>query len=374
MSEISYTPPPGAQKINRNIFKTAASTVGKHIGERFGFVGKAKEAIKNVGKDDKFEVIDGTKVTYEEFKPAGKEVVDPTKAVIYLAGFPWSAAEKSIHTFPQALTNSFGTRGFIVDSKRNSDDSQSLRLQAESVRKFFEQKGVSEFTLVGQSLGTIKAAYLAENLEGMGKKVNSVVLANPRGMDKMGKLDLLVKFAKNVMTVEAKELEKNKQNKINVVTQGADPKEIQQGFVRSILRNIKHFGWQYIPLLKSQLKLLTEIDPIYNKIKAPVLLFVATNDLVSETEKYIPNQKVTPEQANTPAEQPIENRAAMAQTTKGRERYLKENIFTSSSNVKVLETSRIGSHFAITEPRAKQSARISAGYLGRVAKTIPKAA
>lgn len=334
-----------------------------------------REMLKSIGRDDKVEEIDGTKITYEEFRPEGKENINPTQAVVYLSGFPWSAAEKSIHTFPQVLANSFGTRGFIIDSKRDRDDPESLIRQADSVRKFFEQKGVSEFTLVSQSVGAIKAAYLAENLERTGKKVNSVVLANPRGLDKMGKLDLIIKFAKDVMKIGPEEIERNKQNKVKVVTPGAGQKEIQQGFLRSILRNVKYFGWQYVPLLWSQLKLMTEIDPIYKKIKAPVLLFVASKDLVSETEKYIPGQKVTADwERLNKADQAKANRTAMAQTTSGRERYLKQNTFTSAQDVKVLETSRIGDHLAVPGPRAKQVADISARHLERVRKILAKAA
>ncbi len=371
MAEIP-TPPPteGRGFSKRNFFKVAAVAAGVGIAIRAGF--KAREMLRQVGKEDKVEEIDGTKITYEEFKPEGKEVVDPTKAVIYLTGFPWSAAEKSIHKFPQVLTNSFGMRGFIIDTKRERDDSDSLAKQADSTRKFFKQKGIKEVVLVSQSLGVIKQAYLTVNLETTDDiKVKSVIAANPRGLDKMGKRDLVAKFAKDVFKVGLEEKVRNEQNKIKIVTPEADPKEIQQGFIRSILRNVKYFGWQYAPLLWSQLKTLTEIDPIFKQIKAPVLLFVASKDLVSETEKYIPGQKVVPEHKDTKKEQVDANRIAMTQTTKGRERYLKENIFTSAQEVKVLETSRLGDHLAVPGPRAQQVADISAKYPERSRKITP---
>lgn len=353
---VPQTPEASKGLTRRNFLKKGLAVgVGAVAGSVIGST--LEQAVKNSDQGDKTVVIDGIRVTAEQFTPEGKEDYDRTKCLVYVPGFPWSASEDVIHEFPKQLANQFGVRSFIVTTDKGMENPESLSQQADALRKFLQSQGVQEIeAIVGQSKGTVGAAYLAENWQRNNGKLRMVALANPRGLNKMGTIELIGKFQKDVFEIGRKE-RKNFRDRVD--TPDVAQEAVQKGFTRSLLRNVKHYSLGFIPVLLSQFRTMTEVDPIFSKIKAPILLFVADKDLVSETAKYIPGQTVTAQEAGS-------KRAAMIQTTKGRERYLKENVFTSSEKVKVLESSRMGDHLAIPGVRARQTARIIKGETERL--------
>ncbi len=383
-SEIPIPKPESAKGISRRAFlKGAAAAVG---GAAVGGGIKMSEIIQNSGREDKIFESNGVKGTYEVFSPEGKENFDQTKAVIYLPGWPWSASEEPTKEFPGRLAKNFGVRCFNIDTKTPKEDPEYLSKQAQATLEFLKQKGIKEATIVGHSAGAIKAAYLevaAQNDPDF--KVKGVVIANTRGLDKIGLGDLLQRFVRDAF-VTGKGFRKNLRK-----TDIPDPSDqvIQKGFSASIFKNIKEFGWGYIPLLLDQIKTLTQIDPIFGKVKAPVLLLVSEADLVSDYRRYMPEKEVA---KNLPPQVPegsfvqqaetrdktgnegffrkylnaLRNRINMSRFTKGREKYLQDQVFKSSAGVKVLRSERVGDHNAVPGPRAKQVAHIGSRIFDRM--------
>lgn len=252
--------------------------------------------------------------------------------------------------------------------------------------EFLKKNGIKEATIAGHSVGAIKAAYLevaAQNDADF--KVKGVVIANTRGLDKIGLGELIRRFIKDTFVI-GKEYRK-KLRKTDI----PDPsdKVIQSGFKASILRSIKEYGWGYIPLLSKQFQNLTQVDPIFGKVKAPVLLLVSEADMVSEYRRYMPDEKVmehmepeTPEQVlSRQAEvknktgdvgffrkylNALKNRINMARWSRGREKFLKKEVFKSAEKVKVLRSERIGDHNAVPGPRAEQVSHISSKVFDRM--------
>lgn len=324
------------------------------------------------------------KGTYEVFNPVGKDNFDPTKAVIYLPGWPWSANEEPTKEFPRRLANNFGFRCFNIDTKTSAENPQYLNQQAQATLEFLKKNGIKEVTIAGHSVGAIKAAYLevaAQNDADF--KVKGVVIANTRGLDKIGLGELIQRFIKDAF-VTGKEYRK-KLRKTDI----PDPSDriIQGGLTASVLRNIKERG-AYIPLLLDQVKTLTQVDPIFGKIKAPVLLLVSEADMVSEYKRYMPDESVKKhmepessdqllrEQAEVKSKgdegffrkylNALKNRINMARFSRGREKFLKNEVFKSAEKVKVLRSERIGDHNAVPGPRAEQSAHIISKIFNRM--------
>lgn len=378
----------GSLVTRRNFLKLAAGAVAG--GAVMGGV-KTNEAIQLSDKEDKTFEINGVKGTYDIFDPEGKEGFDQTKAVIYLPGWPWSANEEPTKEFPRRLANNFGFRCFNIDTKTPKEDPEYLTKQAQATLEFLRQSGIREATIIGHSAGAIKAAYLetaAQNDPSF--KVKGVVIANTRGLDKIGLGDLLQRFIKDAF-ITGKGFRKNLR-KIDI----PDPSDqvIQSGFKASILRNIKEFGWGYIPLLLDQIKTLTQIDPIFGKVKAPVLLLISEVDLVSDYRRYMPEKEVAENLPPQPSEgsliqqaqarntvgnegffrkylNALKKRINMSRFTKGREKYLQDQVFKSSEGVKVLRSERVGDHNAVPGPRAEQISHISSKMFDRM-KRPPK--
>lgn len=403
-------PPEGPKKglSRRDFLKITGAGIG--IVSAGGVAHMAKEVIDSSDRNDQTVEIDGTRITYREHSPEGKEVIDKTKAVIYLIGWPWNAAEDSVQEFPKQLANSFKSRAFNISTKRGSDDRESLVKQAQSLKKFLQSQGIKELTIVGHSTGALKAAYLENELQKDELiKVKGLVLANPIGLNKKGLISLLKAFYYDTVTLGPQEREaakdSNRPGKYkNVMTPEPPQSEIQAGFTRSIARNIKEFGWGYVPLLLSQAKMLTSEDNIYSRVKSPVVVIASerfkgefesklpARDEVSDIEKYAPRSSAEKEPETNYEKQltekasktsgflqkhmdALKNRINRAQITRGREKLLQpkkgEGKFGSAEKVKLLRSSRQADHEAVPGPRAGIVSDISAGIFDRM-KRPPK--
>lgn len=385
-SEIPISQPKPARWISRRTFLKGAAAVAAAAAVSGGV--KVNEIIQSSDRGDKNFEINGVKGTYEIFSPEGKENFDQTKAVIYLPGWPWSANEEPTKEFPRRLANNFGFRCFDIDTKTPQENPKYLAKQAQATLEFLKKNGIKEATIVGHSVGAIKAAYLevaAQNDADF--KVNGVVIANTRGLDKIGLGELIRRFIKDAFVI-GKEYRK-KLRKTDI----PDPSDrvIQSGFKASILRSIKQYGWGYIPLLLEQVRTLTQVDPIFGKVKAPVLLLVSEKDMVSEYRRYMLEEKVMQHMEPEPSEavlskqaeaknkigregffrkylNDLKNRINMARFSRGREKYLEKEVFTSAEKVKVLRSERQGDHNAVPGPRAEQVSHISSKIFDRMGR------
>lgn len=373
----------------RTFVKGAAAVV---IGAVIGGMGGAKtnEAIQTSDKEDKTFEINGVKGTYEVFNPVGKENFDRTKAVIYLPGWPWSANEEATKEFPRRLANNFGFRCFNIDTKTPQENPEYLAKQAQATLEFLKKNNIKEATIAGHSVGAIKAAYLevaAQNDTDF--KVKGVVIANTRGLDKIGLGELIRRFIKDAFVIGKEYRKKLRKKDI------PDPSDrvIQGGLTDSILRGIKERGG-FIPLLLEQVRTLTQVDPIFGKIKAPVLVLVSEADMVSEYRRYMQDEKVMEHMEPEPSGavlskqaevknktgdvgffrkylNALKNRINMARWSKGREKFLGKEVFKSAENVKVLRSERIGDHNAVPGPQSERAAHISSKMFDRM-KRAPK--
>lgn len=104
-------------------------------------------------------------VSFVEFKPASSEKVNPTKAVLFLIGWPWEAKSETTWDQPRALADEFGVTSFSIDTRLNRMDPETLLHEAEGIRQFVLSRGIKELTIVGHSEGAIRAVNLTSLLE-----------------------------------------------------------------------------------------------------------------------------------------------------------------------------------------------------------------
>ena len=126
-------------------------------------------------------------------------------AVVYLMGWPWTAKDETTWAFPAQLAEKLKTPCFSIDTAKAKE---ALALQGEAIGQFLTKEGVRNVTIVGHSLGSLKAAYTVHALQHSGVEINALFLADPIGLDKRWTLGLLKDLARDVGTVAPKERKK----------------------------------------------------------------------------------------------------------------------------------------------------------------------
>src|SRR3989338_4520727 len=110
--------------------------------------------------------------------------------------------------FPRRLANNFGFRCLSIDTKTPQENPEYLAKQAQATLEFLKKNGIKEVTIVGHSAGPIKGAYLEVAAQDDADfKVEGVVIANTRGLDKIGLGELIRRFIKDAF-VTGKEYRK----------------------------------------------------------------------------------------------------------------------------------------------------------------------
>ncbi len=378
----------------RNFLKGVGLLTGAAVG---GYAAgrKIDSYLKETEGPHEIFDVEGTKVkvSWKEFKPEGKEDkdIDLTKAVIYLPGWPWEAEGKATWELPKRLANRFGQRSFDVSVISQYSDPESMKKRAEAIMRFLEKRDIKEITGFGHSVGAITAAYLA-SIENRVKS-KGVILANPRGLNSMGLWELAKVFVSDAFTVGPGERKHKRKTDLE------EPEEIQIGFLKSLLRELQATAGDFYGAAQNRVDALTKTDPIFSKIKVPVLLLVSDKDLVSEYRKYLPSERAdltgaedqminqagnSNKYENLPQESRektdkgnflmkyftgLKSRINRARLTRGRERYLQEKVFTQAPSVHVLRSSEQADHNAVPGPRGETVARIASRWFDRLKRT-----
>lgn len=356
----------------------------------------AKEAVvrtlKNPSLGSEAFVVEGSevKVSWSKFTPEQQESIDPTRAVIFLPGWPLQSSSKATWDLPRALANQFGVYSYNIDTVTPKIDPNTANLEARGIRKFILSTGIKEITIFGHSEGTLKAANLTAILEQENPqiKINGLVLASPMGFYPQNFLELL----KNFVIVEPM-IEKHQTNP--AVSRMPLPQFLVEMF-KGLQQDVKVAGLpNYLKkMLPQQIKEMMRIEPLLNQIKAPTLVLAADQDFVSNYRKYFPDKEVEGVVAQPiPDDQlrqqiinskkweqlPAEGKAKfngdqakfveyymvryrtrerLADKTVAREQHLKRQILPLSKSPRFLLATRYSSHVGIPLDRYEQVAHV----------------
>lgn len=303
------------------------------------------------------------RVAWAEFKPENEENIDPTKAVVFLPGWPWQAKDKTTWDLPRWLANEFGQRSYSIDTQTATIDQNTLNLEAEGVRQFILSQGVKELTIFGHSEGAIRAANLTSLLEQNNPEVgiNGVVLANPMGFYPQSFKEL----AKNFVFVEIGQVEPKQINpRIPHMSQIKALMEL----LGSLWQDVKA-AWlvKYPWMFAQQMGEMRRIDQALAQIKAPVLVLTTDKDFVSNYRRYLPEEEIE-KRTDKPMSDDEKYRSLerKVNVARAREQYAKEKILPQAGIVKVLIASRFGSHIGLPVERYQQVSHVVSRIFDRM--------
>lgn len=334
-----------------------------------------------------------------------QEVVPPNKnAVVYLPGWPWTVKDEATWALPAQMAKNLEITCYSIDTAKAGGDKEALVLQGKAIGQFLIDKGVEEVTLVGHSLGAIKAAYTAYELQQASRvRINALVLADPMGLDKRWTLGLAIDLAKDVGIVAPKMRKRGgvKAGEAGPVIEAVSPAQFVKEFLAD-LKMISKTGKLGIPLLWSQRKVLKSRDPIFSKLgKVPVWVIAGGKDRVSNYKRYLPEKEVQEGmQPVKPGDElrgwvissnkwehlPKEEQAKFASKDQFIEKYIrdyreqermfrlararsilaKERYFSPTAPVKVSVTERQADHGGIPVVRGKQTSHIISRIIERL--------
>lgn len=363
-----------------------------------------KEAAVNSG--NKVYEVGGARINlgWEKFTPKEPTVASSDEAVIVLPG--WGA---KINTKPvDALGGDFAnnshlpTYAVIAEAEQVHTVEDSLYKEAKAVLQFLQEKGIKKVTLTGYSQDSSRAINLAVLMQEWQKidpavEVNGLVLMEPTGLyeqdsGKMGKkfaYDSLVgtsagmikdvgKYAVRKMWAKRKPIGKAfaESWRVNQVPRTLD---VGRATLFGMLKdwkdliNPRSVYWQRAG---AQAKEMAKQNPRTSQVRCPVIIVVGAQDTVIDHNQIVPSS--VEEKVARRRQEVKDSKQAGAQTWKQkwarfvpsediREKFFRENVFTSSPYVRMIVPEKAAFHGL---PLFRDVARASLGLLDRARREL----
>lgn len=209
----------------------------------------------------------------------------------------------------------------MIDGRpKGNFHTNSIDLEVEGIRRFVEERGFKRISIVGHSLGSVKAANLVVSLQQHNPdlEIRGVALLNPMGLYAQSGGEL----AENVK-VEFP----NMARLANPNTPQKDKDPIQMGWqiLGSFSSEIIATGLGYPKLIREQVQALTRLNPQLSKVRAPVVVLVGKEDNLSQVQGIFPEPEI---QAKLKQPLPSNQRLQMAAIGRARKQYLQRRTFS----------------------------------------------
>src|SRR3989344_2409131 len=142
-------------------------------------------------------------VEWLEIRPANGESVSEgeksTKATPFLPGWAMTAGRESVREISQSFADYAESPTYIISTRAANRASEDMLYQeADAVRQFVEEEGLSDLVVSGHSQGGDKAIDLVTMLQENPKmKVEGLVLIDSVGLYEQGNAELAAKFSKD---------------------------------------------------------------------------------------------------------------------------------------------------------------------------------
>lgn len=288
----------------------------------------------------------------DNFKTAEK--FDPEKAIIFTPC--WSVTEKSegVKELCGEFANYSECQTYAVDTRAKKIVTNATEVQAEAIRKFIEESGFKEVTLVGNSIGGLEVLNLAAALQKNDPeiKINGLVLLDSLSLYDQKTLELIKNSTKD--SNSNKIVPPLKRGETEIPQEYLDRDKLYgKQFMAEIMKEVKASHIYYPQRLFYQLREMTRRNSHLEEIKAPIVLVQGENDLLSNPKKIIPTQKSEGEEPK-----------GYINDYKEREEFLKKNIFKNSPYVRMVVPEKAG-HHNVTYCRPKSVAQSSLYMLDR---------
>ncbi|HUC01284.1 MAG TPA: alpha/beta hydrolase [Candidatus Paceibacterota bacterium] len=315
-------------------------------------------SVEELEGSKKYEVNgEAVNVAWKIYQPKEKGYADPSveseaekKAVVFMPGWSINERAQSIETLCGEFADYSGGPAYAIDARTDNVLQNSTEIQAEAIRRFIEERGLSNVTLVGNSLGGVEAihltAFLQEDAEKI--KIEGLVLLDSLSLYDQTVPELGLNYAKDMASTQMTSLGVASRRAIGnkprikgstaSALAGQNRKYLTDG-TAEILKEVMRSGLRYPERMASELRQMTKKNQHLQDIKVPVVMIQGESDLLSNPEEIV----AEPEK--------MEN-------LKTREEFLKENLFTNAPHVAMVVPEKLGNHnvsFARPEEVARSS-------------------
>jgi pimeloyl-ACP methyl ester carboxylesterase len=318
---------------------------------------------------------DSIELAYKEFFPEDKDY-SKEKAIIFLPGWNVKAEDTIINQLCKSYSDNSKERTIVITSRVEKVVKDSLFKQAKAIKEYILNEGLKEITIIGFSEGGSKGIDLTVLLQEK-IKINGLILLDPVGIHDQGAVELATKFAKDSL-IHTFPANLSEQAKTSIKQRKTlTGKEIAQNFwdstkstvqlgstiIKNMAKEAKDVGIrQYPKRFKHQVREMARKNPRVERVKVPVVLMTGAKDPVSAKEKIISKkeeEKLTKEYLK---ELKISSRLDPAMHI--REKYLKENLFLQSPQIRAIFAKKYG-HHGLPLFRPEQVAKVSLYLLKR---------
>jgi len=271
-----------------------------------------------------------------------------TQAVLFLPGWAMTAESKSIQPLGQSFADYADAPSYTISTRAEEHDGEDIIYrEAEAIRQFIEEKGLSDIVISGHSQGGDKAIDLVNLLQEKNPniKIRGLVLMDSVGLHEQRESDLIANFTKD-STINTpisvtkkifgtgKNFKGEKSFLSRSLTAGAD-------VVFGIIREMGKSGAGYPKRFLNEVANMSKFNSRIENVGVPVVLVHGEEDLISDHNKVAPVEK-----------------------SSDREKFLKENLFKKSPYVKMVVAEKAG-HHGLPLFRSESVARASLYMLER---------
>ena len=153
---------------------------------------KNEKSLENQVVNYRLESGADVEVRSKDFYPQDNEVqLDPNRAVIFLPGILMNPGDDIVKNLGQSFAEKSLGKTIVISTKLtkgnlSQEDAKKLDLiyeEAKGIKNYIQEKGLTEITLAGWSLGGDKAIDVAELLQDdQDLKIEGVILLSPAGL------------------------------------------------------------------------------------------------------------------------------------------------------------------------------------------------
>lgn len=347
----NYVDNPPRRKLLKGALIAGIATV---IGGR-GILKAAEGSLQ--GEDETFKVgNEEVQVSWKEFTP--KKVKDSSEVVLVLPGMPGRAKAPALWTLPKQLAEGFEAKSIMIDGRSKGNFAgNSIDLEVEGIRQFLLKNNIKKVSIVGHSVGSVKAVKLAVSLQESNPdiEIRGVALANPVGLYEQSAKEL-------VGNVKTEFPNMARLSNPNTPQTDKDPLKAGWQILGSFSSEMSTTGFGYPKLVSEQVQALTKLNPKLSEVKVPVVVMVGKEDNIAQVNRIFPEHEMN---ARLSGNLPQNKREQMAVVGRARKQYLKESVLPQAENIEVIEASKFASHAAFGE-RPAQTGRVLSKLFDRL--------
>lgn len=301
-------------------------------------------------KSRQYEIESGKLVTlsWEEFTPEsndGQVEADKSgKASIFLPGWGVESGFKTAQIFSQALATSSGEKSFSINTKlENVENDDPINTQAQAIKKFIQEQGITELTIFGHSQGGDKSIDLVAMLQDDPElKIKGLVLIDSTGLYEQNKTQFAKSFvADGAMSTPKTLIDQlwqanySKKQKLDMLKKGA---RTLVDVTTGVIKDVWKYKGDYLTKLNKEVIDMAKVNSNLAELKVPVVIISGDKDPVSDPAQIVP-----------PAEEErivggIAQDLDDAEFVDPREKYLQENLLPNSPYVRMIIGKKMGHH------------------------------